>query len=174
MFPVKTFQTCVNFNFCSGENCRGLEAKSYIFWFMLLKNYTWCPCRKWLGEARVQIGRSERKGLQSSGWELIDGFTKSGSCEERKGSTHPDLYKSSLYLSFLSGTDGKEWVKVAQSCPTHCNPLDYTVHGILQTGILKWVAFPVSSGSSQPRDWTLVSLIAGGFFTSWATRDARM
>ena len=41
-------------------------------------------------------------------------------------------------------------VKVAQSCPTLCNP--YTVHGILQARILEWVAFPFSRGSSQSRD----------------------
>ena len=39
-------------------------------------------------------------------------------------------------------------------------------HGILQAGILGWVAFPFSRGSSQPRDRTQVSHIAGGFFTS--------
>ena len=33
-------------------------------------------------------------------------------------------------------------VKVAQSCPTPCNPMDYTVHGMLQARILEWVAFP--------------------------------
>ena len=63
-------------------------------------------------------------------------------------------------------------VKVAQSCLTLCHPMDYTVHGILQARILEWVAFPFSRGSSQPRDWTQVSHIAGGFFTSWATRLA--
>ena len=31
-------------------------------------------------------------------------------------------------------------------------PMDYTVHGVLQARILVWVAFPFSSGSSQPRD----------------------
>ena len=36
---------------------------------------------------------------------------------------------------------------------------------------LGWVAFPFSRGFSQPRDWTQVSHIAGGFFTSWATRE---
>ena len=51
--------------------------------------------------------------------------------------------------------------------------MDYTVHGILQTRILEWVAFPLSRGSSQPRDQTQVSRIAGGFFTSWATREAQ-
>ena len=43
-------------------------------------------------------------------------------------------------------------VKVAQLCLTLCNPLDYTVHGILQARILEWVAIPFSRASSQPRD----------------------
>ena len=42
-------------------------------------------------------------------------------------------------------------VKVTQLCPTLCDPMDYTVHGILQARILEWVAFPFSRGSSQPR-----------------------
>ena len=49
-------------------------------------------------------------------------------------------------------------VQVSQSCPTLCDPMDYTAHGILQARILKWVAFPFSRGSSQPRDGTLISL----------------
>ena len=57
-------------------------------------------------------------------------------------------------------------LKVTQLCPTLCNPMDYTVHGILQTRILEWVAVPFSRGSSQPRDQTQVSCIAGRFFTS--------
>ena len=41
----------------------------------------------------------------------------------------------------------------SESCSvTLCNPMDYTVHGILQARILEWVAFPFSRGSSQPRD----------------------
>ena len=43
-------------------------------------------------------------------------------------------------------------VKVAQSFLTLCDPMDYTVHGILQARILEWVAFPFSRGPSQPRD----------------------
>ena len=57
-------------------------------------------------------------------------------------------------------------VKAAPSCPTLCNPIVYTVHGILQARILQSVAFPFCKGSSQLRDRTQVSLIAGGFFTS--------
>ena len=54
-----------------------------------------------------------------------------------------------------------------------CDPMDYTVHGILQARILEWVAFTFSRGSSQSRDQTQVSHIAGGFFTSWAAREAQ-
>ena len=57
-------------------------------------------------------------------------------------------------------------MKVAQSCLTLCDPIDYTAHGILQARILEWVAFLFSRGSSQPRDRTQVSCTAGGFFTS--------
>ena len=46
-------------------------------------------------------------------------------------------------------------VKVTQSCLTLGDPMDYTVHGILQARILEWVAFPFSRGSSQPRSPTL-------------------
>ena len=52
-------------------------------------------------------------------------------------------------------------VKVAQLCPTLCDPKDYIVHGILQARILEWVAFPFSRGSSQPQDRNQVSRIAG-------------
>ena len=58
-------------------------------------------------------------------------------------------------------------VKAAQLCPIFVTPMDYTVR------ILEWVAYPFSRGSSQPRDQTQVSCIAGGFFTSWATREAQ-
>ena len=50
------------------------------------------------------------------------------------------------------------------SYPTLCDPMAYTVHGILQVRILEWVAFPFSRGSAQPRGQIQVSHIAGGFF----------
>ena len=72
----------------------------------------------------------------------------------------------------------KKKVKVAQSCPipTLCDPMNHSmpgsyVHGILQARIMEWVAIPFSTGSSQPRDGTQVSHIAGRFFTIWATRE---
>ena len=77
------------------------------------------------------------------------------------------------------GTDGLLCVLVAQSCPTLCDPMDSSppgssVHGILQARTLEWVAHPFSKGSSQPRDRTQVSHIAGRFFTVCATREGVM
>ena len=57
---------------------------------------------------------------------------------------------------------------VTQSCLTLCDPMACQAPlfmGILQARILEWVAIPSSKGSSQPRDRTQVSCIAGGFFT---------
>ena len=69
--------------------------------------------------------------------------------------------------------DMKVKVKVTQSCPTLCDPMDsslpgFSVHGILQARILKWVAIPFSRESPQLRDWAQVSCITGRFFTIWA------
>ena len=60
---------------------------------------------------------------------------------------------------------------VAQSCPTLCDPMDCklsgsSVHGIFQARVLEWVAIAFSRGSSQPRDRTRVSLIAGRHFVT--------
>ena len=99
-------------------------------------------------------------------------------------------------------------MKLADCVLTLCDPMNYTVYGILQArtlewvaipfstvmgsnpclphcrwilyqlshkespGILEWVAYPFSSRSSWPRNQTWVSCTAGGFFTSWATKQA--
>ena len=73
------------------------------------------------------------------------------------GYPFPTYFLSKLNSTFLF----KIWwllsvlklkVKVAQSCPTLCDPKDCTVHGILQVRILEWVALPFTGGSSQPRE----------------------
>ena len=60
-------------------------------------------------------------------------------------------------ISLISG--GTVTVKVAQSSPTLWDPMDYTVHGILQARILESIAVPFSRGSSQPMDWPQVSTL---------------
>ena len=70
--------------------------------------------------------------------------------------------------------NGESESEVDQLCPTLCNPMDCSlpdssVHGIFQARVLEWIAISSSRGSSQPRDQTQVSHIAGRFFTIWAT-----
>ena len=72
----------------------------------------------------------------------------------------------------------KTWKLVAKLCPTFCISMDCSlscssVRGILQARVLEWVGISFSKGSSQPRDQTWVSYIAGTFFTNWATRECR-
>ena len=55
----------------------------------------------------------------------------------------------------------------------HCRQILYQLRHHGSPRILEWVAYPVSSKSSWPRNWTGVSCLAGGFFTSWATREAQ-
>ena len=79
-----------------------------------------------------------------------------------------DLQNNSLkehFFFFLKQCE-KVKAKVSQSCPTLCDPINCTVHGLLQARIREWVAFPLSRGSSQAMDRTQVFHIAGGFFTS--------
>ena len=61
---------------------------------------------------------------------------------------------------------------MSNSCdPIECNLSVSSVHVILQARILKWVAISFSRESSQPRNQTWVSCIAGRFFTDWAMRE---
>ena len=67
--------------------------------------------------------------------------------------------------------------RLSSSSPTRSNSRDCSlpsssVHGDSPgRNLQEWVAMPSFMGSSQPRDWTQVSHIAGRFFTVWATRE---
>ena len=116
--------------------------------------------------------------------EAVGGTTKTSACDKRAGqefTSHRLQTQSSFNftyrMGFTGGSAGKESacnVGDLGSIPRlgrspgegKGHPLQYSVHGILQARILEWVAFPFSRGSSQPRDRTQVSHIAGGFFTS--------
>ena len=71
--------------------------------------------------------------------------------------------------------DSERESEVAQLYLTLCNPMDYSlpassIHGIFQARVVKRVPITFSRVSSQPRDWTQVSFIAGRHFTIWGTR----
>ena len=82
------------------------------------------------------------------------------------------MYESLSCTVAINTTPWVNYVKVTQSCPTLCDPMDSgspgsSVHGILPARILDWVAISFSKGSSWLRDWTWVSHIVGRFFTIW-------
>ena len=72
-----------------------------------------------------------------------------------------------FHFAYLAPRFYKVKVKVTQLCPILWDPMNYTVLELFQARILEWVAISFSRRSSQPRDQTQVSRIAGGFFTSW-------
>ena len=81
------------------------------------------------------------------------------------GSPSADIYNHIFEVSDTETSYRWEKAKVTQLCPTLCDPMDSTVHGVLQVRILEWVNFLVSRGPFQARDRTLVSCTAGRFFT---------
>ena len=101
---------------------------------------------------------------ESQGWESLVGFHLWDGTE----SDTTEATQQQQQLTTANVFDSE--VKAAQSCPTLCDPMDCSlpgpsVHEILQTRILEWVAIPFSRGSSQPRDRIQVSHITGRFFT---------
>ena len=84
---------------------------------------------------------------------------------------HQDMSKSQLLLPVKS--ERSRSVSRSVMSDSLCSLQASSIHGILQARIPVWVAMPFSRGSSQPRDQTQVSCIAGRFFTIWATREAR-
>ena len=134
------------------KNTNRQEARQSV----LIRN--WAVYSKWEGEM-TGINRNQGTVLCSA-LEILANTknTKNEQCD----SLTLFLQNAPLYLLK---------VKLAQSCPTLCDPRDYTVYGILQARILEWIAVPFSRRSSQPRDQTEVSCTAGWFFTSWATRE---
>ena len=86
--------------------------------------------------------------------------------------------RSSVGQKFRSGFSIRDGGLVAKSCPTLCNPPncslpDFPVHGIFQGRILEWIAISFHRGFSWSRDQTLVSFLAGRFFTTESPENWR-
>ena len=93
---------------------------------------------------------SAQRTIECHLWSAELKFSRCESCPERRNFLEPFQGEG------VSEVSESHWV-VSDSF----DPMDYTIHGILQARILEWVAFPFSRGSSQPRDQTQVSHIAG-------------
>ena len=96
--------------------------------------------------------------------------TLKDTCTSMFTAAHTHIHTNGILLSHKQN-------EVTQLCLSLCDPVDCSlpgssIHGILQARTLEWVAISFSRGSSQPRDRTCVSCIAGRRFTLWATGEA--
>ena len=106
---------------------------------------------------------------------VFSGYMPSSSIFSFTKSLHTVLHSG--YINVHSQQQCKKSEsEVAQLCPTVCDPMDCSlpgssIRGILHARVLEWVAISFSRRSSQPRDQTQVSCIAGRRFTIWATGE---
>ena len=122
-----------------------------------------------MGSQRIRHDSDWTANENSGRWSLVKpsswwvpSHTRTAMCSDTMGRGHgssalgtfPDL---TLCDSSFGCSSVVKWneVKVVQSCPTLCDAMDYTVHGILQTRILEWVAFPSSNPGIEPRSFSL-------------------
>ena len=122
----------------------------------------WCLSQFSVKLSRV-VAACSSCGYRLPGWQSLD-------------ITQGVLYFFSPQMADFLVQTGKKESEVAQSCPTLCNPVNCSlagssVHGIFRARVLERVAISFSRGSSQPRDQTWVSRIAGRPFTVWAIRE---
>ena len=117
--------------------------------------------------------------MEALGWRQRDGGRVPGeSCSAVSDSLRPNgLYSpwnspgQSTRVSSCSLLQGIFSTQGSNPGLLHCRQILYQLSHQRSPRILEWVACPFSRGSSWPRNWTGVSGIAGGFFTSWATRE---
>ena len=107
------------------------------------------------------------------------GYSESESCSVVSNSLRPhglqSPWNSPGQTTGVGSLSLLQWIFLTQELNRgllHYRRILYQLSHQGSSRILQWVAYPFSSGSSQPRNWTGVSCIAGGFFTSWATREA--
>ena len=90
--------------------------------------------------------------------------------KEAKLSSTPAFSRGLFFSGHIWDISSESESEVVQLCLTLRDPMDCSlpgssIHGIFQARVLEWVAISFSRGSSQPRDRTQVSLIAGRCFT---------
>ena len=108
---------------------------------------------KWVNDNRLQYSWLENSTDRGAWRAIVHGVAKSRTRLSDFTHTHAHTH---------THTEGPN-IRESESRSVVSNPVDYTVYGILQARILECVAFPFSRGSSQPRDQTQVSRIAGRF-----------
>ena len=121
----------------------------------------WPKAKKPVSESSVALARIEESALVWDFWSFLSLLP----------TPLPTLFENETFPQKRVRRCSSVNVLLTQSCPTLCNPTDYSlpgssVHGILQARILEWVVISFSRGSSRPRDLNMPPVLAGRFFTS--------
>ena len=129
----------------------------FFKWWQVLRNSRRQKTRELQSHLATCLERSQHTSLAAL-------FTTEGMQQTRCASAETKM-------QYLQQNIPCVCAKSLQSCPTLCDPMDCSppgssVHGTLQARILEWVATPSSRGSTQPRDQSCISCIAGGFLFS--------
>ena len=122
----------------------------------LSRDTLWLDCQAQFSLADYHLTVREVSGrwlYLTEPWPLTLSVTKLSNIYLTESEWHLYELSQMKIASPVLSTEKWKW-KSAQSCPSLCDPMGYTVHGVLQARILEWVAFPFSRGSSQPRDRT--------------------
>ena len=146
-----------------------LKTKSRNWWWQILVALSW----RRNGRPQIQMNclTTDIKGKK---WGLRTNTNESRSVVSN--SLQPDgLWNSpsqNTGVGILSLLQAISPTKGSNPGLLHCRKILYPLSHNGSPKILEWVAYLFSSGSSQPRNWTRVSWIAGGFFINWAIREA--
>ena len=126
-----------------------------------------------MGGAGAGGGQQGRLRSVSHTWSVLRRSHKLNNSRSQSLDNHPEsrqeVHPAITRVGGLGESESESEVEVVQLCPTLCNPVGCSlpgssIHGILQARILEWVSISFSRGSSQPRDRTCVSCIAGRRF----------
>ena len=126
-----------------------------------LRNWTWVSCiaSRWFTDWAMREAQNENRSVMSNSLRP-DGLSSPWNFPGQNTGVG-----SHSLLQGIFPTHG------SNSGLPHCRQILYQLsQGSPRT--LKWIAYPFSSRSPKPRNWTGVSCIAGGFFSNWAVRES--
>ena len=126
------------------------------------------------GETLFSCSCQGSRGSVESGWWFSGVSRQQYSLQRMLKPEMTGLHPQRFWISSIGSIEFPLLLNLTLCYPTDCNPPVPSICRLLQARILEWVAISFSRGSSQPRDWTRVSCVAGGFFSIWATREAHI
>jgi len=149
-------------------NCNHWTTREVPILFLFFKLYHWC---EFLVSSRMAFV-CQQNGFDrySNVYRKVRDQDTDAQCESESCSVVSKSLNTGVGgLSLLQGNFPTQGSNPGFS---HCRQILYQLSHKGSPRIVEWLAYPCSSGSSQPRNQTRISDIAGGFFTNWAIREA--